>query len=84
MADRAKFNPRDQEAVYGPLDEIVVKGCDLHLEQMGVGIFIMSVSRGDELMRVKIFAPGRGRVHVDYEVDEGFTDLDLMREGAHG
>jgi hypothetical protein len=74
--DRIKPNPPDMQAVYGPLDELIVTGCDVHLEQLSEHGFCLILTRGEEEMRVNIFAPGRGRVHARAEIDEGFNSLE--------
>ena len=73
--DRRAMNPPEMRAVYGDIDEIFVTGCDVHLEQLSERGFCLILTRGDEELRVNIFAPGRGRVHARVDVDEGFEWL---------
>lgn len=75
MTDRINFNGDDLVPVYGLVDELFVTGCDVHLEQMNEQGFIMILTRGEEQLRVSIYAPGRGRVHVKCEVEEGFSAI---------
>lgn len=75
MTDRIKHNPSIMLATDGPLDELVIMGCDIHLEQMSERSFVMVITRGGEEMRVSIYAPGRGRVHARADVDAGFKAI---------
>jgi hypothetical protein len=76
MTDRISRNPADMAKVYGPLDELFVSNCDVHLEQMSEHGFCMILTRGDDALRVTFYAPGRGRVHARVDFDEGFNVLD--------
>lgn len=73
--DRLALNPPEMRPVYGDLDELFATGCDVHLEQLSERGFCLILTRGDEELRVNIYAPGRGRVHARVEVDEGFDGL---------
>jgi hypothetical protein len=75
MPDRIKSNPHYMVPVHGPLDELVVSGCDVHLEQMTESSFRMILSRGGHEMHVNFYAPGKGRVHARVDVDEGFLEI---------
>ena len=76
MTDRIKHNPPDMMATDGPLDELVITGCDIHLEQMSERSFVLVITRGGEEMRVSIYAPGRGKVHARVDVvDAGFRAI---------
>ena len=72
MTDRLALNPPDMRKTYGDLDELFVAGCDVHLEQLSERGFCLIITRGDEEMRLHLFAPGRGRVHARVDVDAGF------------
>jgi hypothetical protein len=74
--DRIALNPPDLQRTFGDLDELFVTGCDVHLEQLSEHGFCMILRRGEEELRVNIYAPGRGRVHARVEVDEGFVALE--------
>lgn len=73
--DHLALNSPEMRQVYGDLDELCVTGCDVHLEQLSERGFCLILTRGDEELRVNIFAPGRGKVHARVEVDEGFEGL---------
>jgi len=75
MTDALRLNPPEMRPVYGALDELFVTGCDVHLEQLSEHGFCLILTRGDEELRVNIFAPGRGRVHARVDVDEGLEGL---------
>lgn len=75
MTDRLSLNPPDMRKTHGDLDELVVTGCDVHLEQMSEHGFCLILTRGHEELRVNLFAPGRGRVHARVDVDEGFKEI---------
>ena len=74
--DRISNNPPDMHQTYGDLDELFATGCDVHLEQMSEHGFCLILTRGEEEMRINIFAPGRGRVHARAEIDAGFSSLE--------
>jgi len=84
MLDRVSANPPDMQAALGPLDELFVTGCDVHLEQMSERGFCLILTRNQEAMRVNIFAPGRGRgrVHARVDIDEGFSTIIAKLEKA--
>lgn len=76
MDDRITLNPGDLRKQYGDLDELFVTGCDVHLEQLSEHGFCLILTRGEEEMRVNIFAKGTGKVHARVDVDEGFEGID--------
>jgi len=82
VLDRVSANPPDMQAALGPLDELFVTGCNVHLEQMSERGFCLILTRNQEAMRVNIFAPRRGRVHARVDIDEGFSAIIAELEKA--
>ena len=75
MTAALRLNQPEMRTVYGDIDELLATGCDVHLEQRSERGFCLILTRGDEELRVNIYAPGRGKVHARVEVDEGFEGL---------
>lgn len=70
------------------IDEIVIKNCDFHLEQMDNGSWWIGIGTGrrtkphgnrKEHMRIMIFNPKNKEVKVNCETDDG-----LITEGYFG
>lgn len=75
MPDRIRRHQEDMRAAHGDIDEVVVTGCDVHLEQMSETLFCLILTRGGEEMRIVIFKKGRG-VRAIATIDAGFKDLE--------
>jgi hypothetical protein len=48
----------------GELDEVVARGCDFHLEQMGDGCWWMSVGRGNTEYHIRLFTKRDTKIHA--------------------
>ena len=70
--DRIGLNPPEMVKKYGPLDEVVITDCNVHLEQMSKKCFYLGITRGEATIQIWITIQGQ-HVHAAYDiVGEGF------------
>lgn len=80
MTDRILWNERATEAWGGDIDELVLAGVDVHIEQMGDRCWWIGLRRGEHYWHGNFVADSRGRMRFSQQENAG---IEWQHDATH-